>query len=476
MALTLRPLQQLSALCGYKGLFQQPEPVLIIFPVGTEKRVKKILNYFFKRILLLTLFALQILSAYCQQDYPDSVLCSNHIYNEKIKTVQLYRDGWNLSYPMIKLNNSEKLILNFDLVGDQAETFYYTFIHCNKDWEKTDIFLNDYLDGFAENQIEDYEASFNTTVRYFHYKLSFPNEKVRLKLSGNYILVVYPEGKPGEPILTQRFIVTEDAVKIDITVHRPQMIKDNNTYQQVDFTVNYSGLNINDPTRNVYAFILQNGRWDNAKRNLKPDFNGNNELKYNSLSDKNIFKGGYEYWFFDIKSIKYQTEYVKRIDYVIPAYNIYLYPSENREFKPYFYWKDFNGKYYIAYQEGKKPDIEADYVNVYFTLPSKQMITGGYIYVSGDLNNWAFDKNNLMTYNSERSEYECTMLLKQGWYNYEYTFLKTGTTDGTASLFEGSHYETENDYIVLIYYRNTHDRYDRVIGSVTANTLNRISN
>ena len=428
------------------------------------------------RFFLFTIFLSNILSVQGQQNYPDSLLYSNHIFNSKIKTVQLYKEGWNLSYPVIKLNSTEKLILHFDLLDDQAETFYYTFVHCNKDWKKSDIFQNDYLDGFAENPIENYETSFNTTTGYFHYKLSFPNERVKLSLSGNYILVIYPVDKPGEPAITQRFILTEGVIKIDITAHRPQMTKDNNTYQQVDFTVNYTGLNVIDPYRNIYAFILQNGRWDNAKRNLKPDFYGNNELKYNSLSDKNIFQGGNEYRYFDIKSIRYQTEYVKRIDYVIPYYNVYLHPSENREFKPYFYWQDFNGKYYIAVQEGQKPDIDADYVYVYFTLPSKQMISGGKMYVSGSLNNWAFDKNNLMIYNPDREEYECTMLLKQGWYNYEYTFLKDGDSDGTATIFEGSHYETENDYNVLIYYRNPRERYDRVIGSVTANTLNRLSN
>jgi virulence-associated protein VagC len=428
------------------------------------------------KIFLLSIFISNIFPVLGQQSYPDSLQFSNHIFNEKIKTVQLYKDGWNLSYPVIKLKSTEKLVLQFDLLGDQAETYYYTFVHCDKDWKKSDIFQNDYLDGFAENPVEEYIASFNTTVSYFHYKLSFPNDKVTISLSGNYILVIYPVDKPGEPVITQRFIVTEDAVKIDINAHRPQMTKDNNSSQQVDFTVNYSGFSIIDPYRSVYSFILQNGRWDNAKRNLKPDFYGNNELKYNSLSDKNIFMGGNEYRYFDIKSIRYQTEYVKRIDYVVPNYNVYLYPSENREFKPYFYWKDFNGKYFIAFQEGHKPEIEADYVYVYFTLPSKQMISGGNIYVSGGLNNWNFDKNNRMTYNAEKGEYECTMLLKQGWYNYEYVFLKDGAADGTATIFEGSHYETENDYSVFVYYRNPRDRYDRVIGSVTANTLNRLTN
>jgi len=406
----------------------------------------------------------------------DSIFYSNHIYDQRIKTVQLFKEGWNLSYPIIKLNSNDKLVLNFDLLGDQPESYNYTFVHCDKDWNKSDIFPNDYLNGYAENPVEDYANSFNTTVNYIHYKLSFPNDRVTISLSGNYILEIYPADKPGEPAITQRFVVTEDVTKINVTAHRPQMTKENNTHQQVDFVVNYTGLAINDPYRNIFCFILQNGRWDNAKRNLKPDFYGNNELKYNSLSDKSIFQGGNEYRYFDIKSIRYQTEYVKKIDYVVPNYNIYLYPSENREFKPYFYWQDFNGKYYIAFQEGHKPDIESDYVYVYFTLPSDQAIQGGNMYISGNLNSWAFNKNNLMTYNSDRREYECTMLLKQGWYNYEYVFLKDGETAGTATLFEGSHYETENDYVVLVYYRNPHDRYDRVIGTAIANTLNKLTN
>jgi virulence-associated protein VagC len=428
-----------------------------------------------KKLLVFILFFLSSVAWLSASD-PDSINYTSHVFDQRIKTVQLYKDGWNLSYPILKLNSNEKLVLNFDLLGDQPENYYYTFIHCDKDWKKSDIFPNDYLTGYTENPVEDYVNSFNTTVSYFHYNLSFPNDRVDISKSGNYVLVIYPADKPEEPAITQRFIVTEDAAKINITAHRPQMTKENNTHQQVDFIVNYTGITINDSYKDLFAFVLQNGRWDNAKRNLKPESYGNNELNYNSLSDKNIFQGGNEFRYFDIKSIRYKTEYVKRIDFANPNYNVYLFPSENRESKPYFYNQDFNGKYYIAFQEGKKPEIESDYVYVYFTLPSDQMVSGGKMYISGSLNNWTFDKNNLMTYNPERREYECSMLLKQGWYNYEYVFLKDGQTNGTASLFEGSHYETENDYIVLIYYRNPHDRFDRVIGSVIANTLNRLTN
>jgi hypothetical protein len=424
------------------------------------------------QLLLLLIIALPLQGL---QKYTESSHYANGIYSEKIKTVQLYKEGWNLSYPIIKLNSDEKLILQFDLLDDQAETYYYTFVHCNKEWEKSDIFTNDYLEGYPENPIEDYKSSFNTTVSYYHYRLNIPNENVSFSLSGNYALFVYPVHKPEEPVIIQRFIITEDAAKIDVSAHRPQMTKENNTHQQIDFSVNYAGLNINDPYRNIYAFILQNGRWDNAKKDLKPEFYGNNELKYSSLSDKNIFMGGNEYRYFDIRSLRYQTEYVKEIEYNSPFYNVILTTSESREFKPYFYWQDFNGKYYIAVQEGRDSDTDADYVYVYFTLSSRQSVPGGDIYVSGNLNNWALNSNNKMTYNYARGEYECTMLLKQGWYNYEYVFLENNSSAGNSSLFEGSHYETENDYIVLIYYRNPRDRYDRVIGSVTANTLNRMT-
>jgi hypothetical protein len=406
---------------------------------------------------------------------PDTLIYVDKVFSEKIKTVQLYQEGWNLSFPSIKLNSDDKLSLHFDLLDNQAETYYYSFIHCDKDWKKSDIFPNDYLDGFYENPIDDYNPSFNTTVNYFHYKTSFPNDRIKFTVSGNYIVYVYPYNEPEKRVLTMRFIVTEDAANVQIDMHRPQLTSGDNARQQVDFTVSLIGISVPDPYRDIYSFVLQNGRWNNSKKNLKPEYVGNNELKYSSLSQKNIFMGGNEFRYFDIKSIRYVSEYISRIDFLAPTYNVFLKPSENREFKPYFYWKDFNGKYYIASQEGKDPETDADYLNVFFTLPATTIVTGGQMYVSGNLNNWLFNSNNLMKFNPSKGEYECTMLLKQGWYNYEYVFLKDGDSEGIASRFEGSHYETENDYMVIVYFRNPRGRYDRIIGTGIANSLNHLS-
>jgi hypothetical protein len=406
----------------------------------------------------------------------DSIYYTDHIFNDRISTVQIFKEGWNLSYPIMKLKSADRLILQFDLMGTEAETYYYSFIHCDKDWKRSEVFPADYLEGFPENQIEDYKPSFNTTVKYYHYKLSFPNDRINIKLSGNYILTIYPIGEPSKPVLTRRFMVTEDIIGITASAQRPQMADSYSTGQQVDFTAKYAGMTINDPYRDISAFILQNGQWINAKRNLKPDFVGNNELKYSSLSDKNIFKAGNEFRYFDIKSIRYQTEFIRKIDFTGNNYHVFLFPSENREFKPYFYWQDFNGKYYIAVQEGRDMDTEADYVWVYFTLPSKYMKTDGNMYVAGALSDWTFSSRNLMTYDPDKAEYQCSMLLKQGWYNYEYLFLKKGDKSAEPSFFEGNHYETENDYVVLVYYRNPRERFDRIIGSLIVNTSGKVRN
>jgi hypothetical protein len=431
-------------------------------------------NIFMRRLLFLN-FVLLFSAPTLNGSDPDTLVYCDKTFSDKIKTVQLYREGWNLSFPSIKLNSDDKLSLHFDLLDNQAETFYYSFIHCDKDWKKSDIFPNDYLEGFYENPIDDYNPSFNTTVDYFHYRISFPNDRVKFTISGNYIISIYPYNEPEKPVLTMRFIVTEDAVNVKIDMHRPQLTSGDNARQQVDFIVAMNGINAPDPYRDIYSFVLQNGRWNNAKMNLKPEYFSSNELKYSSLSQNNIFMGGNEFRYFDIKSIRYVSEYISRIDFLSPFYNVFLKPSENREFKPYFYWKDFNGKYYIASQEGKDPDTDADYLNVFFSLPSASVVTGGQMYVSGNLNNWLFNRNNLMKYNPEKSQYECTMLLKQGWYNYEYVFLRDGDNEGVASKFEGSHYETENDYMVIVYFRNPRGRYDRIIGTATANSLNHLS-
>jgi len=413
-----------------------------------------------KYILLLCLVTVIIPGSIRSQGIPEG----------EIKSVKLHREEWNLSYPVISLGSDEKLVLHFDLLGDNIETYYYTFVHCDKDWNPSTIFESEYLEGFAENQVQDYDMSFNTTVNYIHYSVSFPNEDVSFKLSGNYIIKVYPFGRPGEAVITERFMVSEDDAVINARSMRSQLTGYYLTGQQIDFSVDHSALQVQDPYNTIYSTVLQNGRWDNARMNLKPDFTGNNKLDYSGLSSVNIFPGGNEYRYFDIRSLRYQTEFIRKTEKINTYYHVLLREADNRVARGYFYHRDFNGKYYIAHQEGIDPDVDADYAYVHFTLPSAFPVNGD-VFVFGELTGMAFNESNRMKYNSNENIYECMLLLKQGWYNYMFAVRDDSDRDPVFSEFEGNYYETENDYIILSYYRDRNGRYDRLIGHHIFNSL-----
>ncbi|MBM3420754.1 MAG: DUF5103 domain-containing protein [Bacteroidetes bacterium] len=401
---------------------------------------------------------------------PQSRVISNTVYDSRVKTVLLHSESWNLSGPVLEMDSGQKLMLSFDLLGTTAENLWYSFIHCNKDWEPSGLFVSDFIDGFDENQIETYTRSFNTTVKYVHYVLSFPNENIRFNISGNYIILIHKPGEPGQPLLACRFMVTEKLAAVKASVRRADMGEFRETHQQLEVSVSISGARVADPRNEIFTSVLQNGRWDNAKTNLKADFVTPSELRYTSLGTGNLFYGGNEFRQFDIRSFRYQSEFVRDVTYDGSINHINLTPSENREFKPYFYRPDFNGKYVVGVQEGVNPSIDADYAMVYFTLPATLKIEGGNIHIAGEFTRWTPLPENLMRYNYETRQYEGALMLKQGWYNYEYLFVPGGQAVNERRWFEGSHYETENEYLVLVYYRARNSRYDRLIGTVLVRT------
>ena len=46
-----------------------------------------------------------------------------------------------------------------------------------------------------------------------------------------------------------------------------------------------------------------------------------------------------------------------------------------------------------------------------------------------------------------------------------------GSIQPSGVQFEGSHYETENDYLILTYFRDPAHRYDRLTGAAVVNTM-----
>ena len=387
-----------------------------------------------------------------------------------VKSIRFEKEGWVLAYPFLQPGSGDELILSFDVIDSDGGTLWYGITHCDRDWNRSDLFTSDYLEGYEENQITDYLPSFNTRINYTHYWLSLPNNDIRFLVSGNYVITVWAAGNPDLPLLVRHFFVSEGSSSAGVVFRRPMKPGTTETHQQAEITVSTGSLRVTDPYRQITLTMMQNGRSDRARTNLAPDFVGNGRLEYNTLSDKTLMPGGNEFRYFDIKTIRQTRQNVRAIDFMNGVYNASLLPSDDREFRQYFFNEDFNGKYVIAMEESREPDREADYVQVYFTLPAYNELQGGSVYVAGDFTGWSYEPANRMIWSASRGCYEASFLLKQGWYNYEYAFVPAGAKLPEGLHFEGSHWETENDYLILTYFRDPTERYDRLTGVTVANT------
>ena len=416
-----------------------------------------------KKYRLLTLFFTFLVVFGYSQD--KKYYYENAVYKEYIKSVQMYRAGFDLSYPVLTLNEDAQLLFKFDDLSDVARNYYYTVIHCDANWNESFINQNEYINGFTENPLTDYKLSFNTTFNYSNYQVLIPNDNMKINYSGNYVLVVYEDHDKGKVVITQRFYVVEPRVDIQGSVRRARNDPFKGGNQEINFVITHNNVNIENPQRDVKVVLMQNGRWDNAIRDLKPLFIRGNRLEYD-YQKENVFPAGNEFRYFDNRSNRFNGEYVESTDFHAPYYHKTLLKGEVRSNKNFFLYKDMNGKFTIESQdqEVRDPDIECDYTFVHFTLPLPSILLGGSVNVFGGLTGWNANKSNEMTWNFNTSAYELTLLLKQGYYNYQYVYVPLGSTVADHTNIEGSFWETENDYQLFVYYSDFSARYERLVG------------
>lgn len=390
---------------------------------------------------------------------------------DNIKSVNLAPEGDGLQLPIINLNGNQQLELDFDDLDGDIKDYYYTLILCNSDWKPAKVSPFDYLDGFPENRITDYHYSTLPLQKYVHYKIKIPNTNCKPKRTGNYILKVYLDGDTSQPAFTRRFMVSSNKAIIHGKIEQPTNPEIFRTYQKVNFDVSLQGININNALSQVKVFILQNGRWDNAIKNLKPTFIRRNKLIYNTEED-GVFPAMKEWRWVDLRSFRLQTERVANIRNTKNTIDVYLKPDPNRSLLNYVYRRDINGHYLSEILEsGYNPDFEGEYAKVHFTFAAPEPFAGSKVYVFGALTNYECNEQNEMTYNGKRNAYEATLYLKQGYYNYIYGIIPKGTHQLQTENTEGNWWETENNYTILVYYRPIGGRSDQLIGIRTLNSL-----
>ncbi len=403
----------------------------------------------FKKNIFIFLFLGTMQFGFSQTDGVDA----NHI-----KTIILKPTAVNSYAPIVRLG--EKLLLSFDDLNADEHTYSYKIEHCDLDWKKSDLSQSEFIDGFAEDRIRDYENSFNTLQSYTNYRLTIPNETTKLKISGNYLIAVLNE--EDEIVFKRRFVVYESKVTVGVAVFKSRDISFFNTKQSVEFSINTPNMVINNPSEEIIPVILQNNNWQNAIIGLKPQFFRGDQLLY-KYNKETSFWAGNEFLYFDSKSIRNTSLNIANVELGENLYNTYLFTDQERRNQPYTLYPDVNGNYVIRTLSGENNNTDADYSWVYFSLKCSKNLEGKEVYVNGNFNNWQLNNDNKLKYNETLGLYETKLLLKQGFYNYQYV---TKEIDGTINNhdIDGSFYQTENDYIVLVYYKKFGSRHTKVIG------------
>jgi hypothetical protein len=397
--------------------------------------------------------------------YAQVVTDSNWV--EQVKTVTLYRNGVELEAPILLLGSDERLLLRFDVLGAETDNYRYRIQHCDSQWHVDDMEPNEYISGFEEGPIENYNSSFTTLIDYVNYFQYVPAQFSRFLISGNYVLSVFPQDYPDSVLFTRRFCVVEGSVKVDVSVTTPYDNRSIFQQREVDVTVennrDYTG-ELLPPTLNPAYFtvvVQQNGRQDN-RRSLEFGGYDRGTLCYRNR-ESNLFWGGNSFRFFDISNIRTKMYNVYHIEDYGGEWFVLLKPLEDRSKAHYVAEQTLNGGMKVNVWDRTNKQTEADYVQVNFTLPMEYPFLNGNVYVVGDLTQWQLDEKSRMEYQPERKAYTLRLQLKQGYYAYQLLFVPKGESEGLTATLEGDHYETPNTYTAFVYYRTPGERYDRLV-------------
>ena len=387
-----------------------------------------------------------------------------------IKTISFVQNERNI-IPILKLGDGFQLQFD-DLFGNEAN-YYYEIIHCDYNWNPSGISKNEYLQGFDNQRIQDYTNSFNTLQIYSHYKLAIPNQFTQqLKISGNYMIKVLDENK--EVVFSRKLILFEDLATVPIQVKRARTVANIGMKHNLDFTIKSSTITFQNPLKNVKVLLLQNGQLNNGIKNIIPQYTIGNDLIY-KYDTQTQFWAGNEFLYFENKDIRSASNNVARIDAKTADYGSYLYTSAARANFPYSYSQDINGDFVVNNINAANGEIEADYAWVYFSLSAPTFRLKKNIYVGGMFNNYNLTPEYKMDYNPKKGIYEKAILIKQGFTNFKYIIADDKGVIDDENAIDGNFYQTENDYTILVYYKESIGRYDRVIGKGTANSLNIIN-
>ena len=412
------------------------------------------------RIVSLLCCAIVAMTALAQ----DRVDTRPHVFDNNVRSLKLCLASNMYIPPVLMMGGTDHLIVNFDYLDYDVHYLRYSVTHCNADWQPSQLVESEYVSGFNYADIDDYAPSEATYVHYYNYQFTLPNADMEFLVSGNYMLTVYEQDDPSDILFQTRFSLCEGKVGVYPQVTSRTDVEYNNRFQQVSFDVRYKPNQIKDPYSEFTCVVSQNSREDNAVMVTRPSMVGVDHVTYEHNRDL-IFAAGNEFRRFETVNAHNINMGVQSIRYYDPYYHATLMVDEPRNEIQYLYDKTQFGRFTIRNAESYgESALQADYMVTHFTLDTGGKLSGGNVWLYGEFLQGYPASQAMMKYDASSGCYTADLLLKQGAYNYMYLWVPDGTSIGQTSRIEGDHYETVNEYLVMVYDRPMGERYDRLVG------------
>ena len=387
-----------------------------------------------------------------------------HIFDPNVKSFKIAPLS-NMYFPPIYVQGSDDVLnVNFDYLDLDAQYLRYSVVHCDANWQPSQLVESEYVDGFNQADITDFKPSEATFVHYFNYDFVIPNPDMVITKSGNYLLKIYRQDDPDNVLLQTRFSVCENTMGVYAEVMTNTDVDYNAHNQQVNFVVTTKGGDrIRDPYNELTAIVSQNSRPDREVTVTKPMMVNGNKVIFEHIKGL-IFPAGNEYRRIDMVNVNSMNMGVEKIQYFEPYYHATLYTALPRVDGQYLYDKTQFGRFTIRTSGAYDSAVESDYIVTHFTLYTGERLEGGNIFVQGEFTLGMPPEQCLMRWDPNNGTYNCDILLKQGAYNYQFLWVPDGTGVGQTAMIEGDKYQTANEYLVKVYDRPFGERYDHFVG------------
>lgn len=389
------------------------------------------------------------------------------VRSPNVTGIKLYKKTDQLLYPILRLGETEGMELHFDDINNSSRSYFYTYVLCNADWTMANVSNMDYIKGFTQTRLNQFRFSSATQSKYVHYGATLPAANSMPSRAGNYVLKVYEGGDTSKLLFSKRFLVVNQRATVSARMQQPFAPEYFLTHQKILINLNLGNQDIMNPAKELKVVVMQNNRWDNARTISNPTFIRGRTFEY-SDEQQLVFEAGKEWRWLDLRSFRLQSDRVASVNYNVQPYDVRIRPDTIRSPIRYAFYADINGRYAVSHIENINPWWQGDIGKVHFTfLPQNGEIPNEYnVYLFGEMTQYQLNEQTRMKWNDNMQAYETSILLKNGYYNYCYVAVPKKNPSALPSMkpTEGSIWETENDYRVLVYYTPFGSRTDELVG------------